>query len=174
MGMQEMSDLPILKTIAVTGHRPPRFGGYDERSNDTIIAVKRSPEQVVDLLVEAGAETFISGVALGVDTWAAEAVLGWKKRHPQIRLMCAVPHENVEVKWPPASQTRFHSILKRADRVVLVSKGDYSPEKLLKRNEWMIDHADGLLAVWDGSPGGTAHTVHYAESVGKPVHFVRW
>ena len=169
-----MADLPVLKTIAVTGHRPPRFGGYDERDNDTIIAVKRSLEQVIDLLIEVGAETFISGMELGVDTWAAEAVFGWKKRHPHIRLVCAVAFEGVDGKWPPASQARFHSILKRADQVVLVSKGEYSREKLLKRNEWIVDHADGLLAVWDGSPGGTANAIHYAKSVGKPIHFVRW
>lgn len=169
-----MTDLPVLKTIAVTGHRPPRFGGYDERNNGTIIAVKRSIEQIIDLLVEAGVETFISGMALGVDTWAAESVLGWKKRHPQIRLVCAVAFEGVERKWPPASQERFRTILKRADQVVIVSHGGYSPGKLQRRNEWMVNRADGLLAVWDGSPGGTANAVHYAEAVGRPIHFVRW
>ncbi len=163
-----------LSTIAFTGHRPPKFGGYNEHDNDTIIAVKRSLEQMVDLLAKTGTKTFLSGMALGVDTWTAEAVLGWKKRYSQIRLVCAVPFQGFEMKWPGASQERFHAILERGDQVVIVSGGGYSPEKLQRRNQWMVDHADGLLAVWDGSPGGTANAVHYAEAVGKPIHFVRW
>ncbi len=31
-----------------------------------------------------------------------------------------------------------------------------------KRNEWMVDRAHTLLAVWDGSPGGTNNCLEYA------------
>lgn len=41
--------------------------------------------------------------------------------------------------------------------------------KLQKRNEWLVDRVDTLLAVWTGRPGGTANCVRYAERVGKPV-----
>ena len=33
------------------------------------------------------------------------------------------------------------------------------------RNEYMVDLADKIIAVWDGSNGGTANCVKYAEKV---------
>ena len=33
----------------------------------------------------------------------------------------------------------------------------------------MVDHADFVLAVWDGSPSGTGMTTTYARSSGKTV-----
>lgn len=38
-----------------------------------------------------------------------------------------------------------------------------------KRNEYMVDLADRVIAVWDGSKGGTATCVKYAEKVGKEI-----
>lgn len=33
----------------------------------------------------------------------------------------------------------------------------------------MVEHADLILAVWDGKPSGTGMTVTYARSLGKTV-----
>jgi uncharacterized phage-like protein YoqJ len=37
------------------------------------------------------------------------------------------------------------------------------------RNEWMVDRCDKLIAVWDGSKGGTGNCVDYAKSVNKDI-----
>ena len=37
------------------------------------------------------------------------------------------------------------------------------------RNLWMTEHASRLIAVFDGSAGGTANTVRYAEERGLTV-----
>lgn len=37
------------------------------------------------------------------------------------------------------------------------------------RNHWMVDRAHLLVAVFDGSPGGTAECVRYAEQRAVPV-----
>jgi uncharacterized phage-like protein YoqJ len=42
-------------------------------------------------------------------------------------------------------------------------------EAMQLRNIWMVDHADEVWAFWDGSKGGTANCVKYAERVNKPV-----
>lgn len=33
----------------------------------------------------------------------------------------------------------------------------------------MVDRCDRLIAVWDGSNGGTGNCVKYAKEVGKPI-----
>ena len=38
----------------------------------------------------------------------------------------------------------------------------HSPDCMDKRNRYMVDHADFIIAVWDGRPSGTGKTVTYA------------
>jgi uncharacterized phage-like protein YoqJ len=52
---------------------------------------------------------------------------------------------------------------------VIVCEGGYHPDKLQKRNIWMVDRSTAVLALWDGSKGGTANCVKYAEKVSVPV-----
>lgn len=41
--------------------------------------------------INDGCDTFITGMAPGVDTWAAQEVLKLKAGHDEIKLICAVP-----------------------------------------------------------------------------------
>lgn len=56
-----------------------------------------------------------------------------------------------------------------AARVVYVHDGPYDATCMHRRDEAMVDAADVVLAFWDGSVGGTAHTVGYARNKGTPV-----
>ena len=43
---------------------------------------------------------------------------------------------------------------------------------MFRRNRYMVDNANLLLAAYDGQPGGTAMTVEYAENTRVPVQIV--
>ena len=43
-----------------------------------------------------------------------------------------------------------------------VLQSRYSPDYMDKRNRYMVDHTDFIIAVWDGRPSGTGKTVTYA------------
>lgn len=146
--------------LAYTGHRPDKLGGH-KLPNPTYIKVC----QAIDAkLRELKPEKVISGMALGVDSWGA--FIAHKLGIPFI---AAVPFPNQESKWPQSSQKTYHQLLKLASEVVIVSEGGYSPQKMQIRNEWMINRADQILAVWDGSSGGTYNAVRYAEAKKKRV-----
>ena len=38
-----------------------------------------------------------------------------------------------------------------------------------RRNEYMVDKADTLIAVWNGTSGGTANCVKYAKKKGVDI-----
>ena len=40
------------------------------------------------------------------------------------------------------------------------------------RNRWMVEHTSRLIAIFDGSPGGTAHTVRLPETRGLDICFL--
>ena len=64
----------ILQSVSFTGHRPNKLGGYDEKCNK-IVDIKNALLYDIIRAYEKGYTNFISGMAIGVDTWAAEAVI---------------------------------------------------------------------------------------------------
>lgn len=149
--------------VAFTGHRPDKLGGYDI-PNPTYIKVYH---QINDALLDLKPEKVITGMALGVDQWAA--VCAYRLKIP---FLAAIPFEGQENAWPEESQKIFRLLRKLAAEEVIVSEGGYSPAKMQVRNEWMVDHCDKLIAVWDGTDGGTANCVKYAKSISKDIYYI--
>jgi len=151
--------------ISVTGHRPNKLYGYNLKDSRWI----KLKNQFKQLLKENECEEAISGMALGVDTVFALAVLELKNEGYPIKLHCAIPCKNHSCKWIKESQDLYEEILSKADIVKLVSEEEYKPWLMQKRNEYMVDLADKVIAVWDGSKGGTGNCVKYADKVGKEI-----
>lgn len=144
--------------VAGTGHRPDKLGGYTREAKDKLIKLAQ------DYLKEAKPDKVISGMALGWDN-----ALGWAAVRLGIPLIAAVPFKGQERMWPQESKDNFEALLYCAEEVVYVSEGGYAPWKMQVRNKWMVDNCDVVLAIWNGTDGGTANCVKYAESVGKPI-----
>lgn len=145
--------------IAATGHRPHKLGGYGERAYDALLSFAwlYLRQQSADLHV-------ISGMALGWDTAFADAA--WRLGMP---FTAAIPFEGQQARWPEQSRRKYAELLSRATRVVMVCPPGYDPAKMQRRNEWMVDNSDGVVALWNGTSGGTANCVRYAETKGRPV-----
>lgn len=147
--------------VAVTGHRPGKLGGY--APNPTADAVRGTLRRELLRLRPEGA---ISGMALGADQTFAEACceLG-------VPWVAAVPFLGQEERWPYPSQEKYKSLLLRSAGIVTVCSRPASDAEaraaMHARDQWMVDHCDRLLAVWDGSGGGTGTTVDYARRVGR-------
>ena len=151
--------------ISVTGHRPNKMYGYDIYNKQWTVL----KEKFKKLLVESGCDEAITGMALGVDTVFALAVLELKEEGYDIKLHCAIPCMNYTWKWLKESVDLYDSIIAKADIYKLVSDEFYKPWLMQKRNEYMVDLADKVIAVWDGSKSGTGNCVKYAEKCGKEI-----
>lgn len=60
-----------------------------------------------------------------------------------------------------AQRERYYDIAAQCDKETML-QSHYSPDCMGKRNRYMVDHADFIIAVWDGRPSGTGKTVTYA------------
>ena len=148
-------------TVAFTGHRPKALGGFNI-PNPTYNHVC---EQIKQALEELNPAKAISGMALGVDQWAAQICVDMN-----IPFIAAVPFDGQDTVWPAESKKVYQSLLDKAERIVVVTPGKYDAWKMQKRNEWMVDNCNVLIAVWNGgSIGGTANCVAYATSEGKTI-----
>lgn len=144
-----------------TGHRPEKL----TRSEKEITALL---ETAIRAAVNDGFVTFISGMARGVDIWAAEIVLRLRDEGCPIRLICASPFDGFEKNWSADWQKRYRRISATADDFRFISPA-YSRDCFQRRNEWMVDHSARVIAMFNGERGGTKNTIDYAVHHGVPV-----
>jgi hypothetical protein len=176
--------------ITVTGHLLDKLSGYNpcrlhdliqEALTDRLLHLTIHTSRVTlpngSILTGTGPHPDAiarTGMAQGVDQWFAEIALNLG-----IPVHAFLPCSNQEARWPPQAQKHYHDLL---NRIVNTGgsitwpggKQPYSPGCMQQRSEAMIDglpsdHKDGsfapadhLIAVWDGSPGGTANTIQHA------------
>jgi uncharacterized phage-like protein YoqJ len=156
--------------VAATGHRPDKLGGYDMKTRRALggLAVEwlryKQPDQVV------------SGMALGWDQAVAAACVML-----DIPFIAAIPFWGQEERWPQEAQDRYRRLRSCASVEVyvldqaVVSQHD-AVRALQQRNEWMVDYAQRedpetgkVLALWNGTMGGTHNCIRYAEKKGVAV-----
>lgn len=143
--------------LAATGHRPPKLGGYSDGVQRELMAL------AIDYCLDAPPSQIISGMALGWDQAVAEAAI-----ECGIPFIAAIPFEGQERRWPVESQHRYRQLLAAAASVEIISPYP-GARAMQQRNEWMVDRADRIVALWDGSWGGTFNCVEYANRVRVPV-----
>lgn len=144
-----------LHRVWFTGHRP-------EKLSEAESVVRTKLEDAIRSSVEDGYFVFISGMARGVDIWAAEIVLKEREHNPAIKLICASPYKGFEGSWSSDWQKRYNDIMNAADLVRFICPG-YSRACFQIRNEWMVDHSARVIAVYNGEKGGTRNTIEYAK-----------
>ena len=149
------------QSVAFTGHR-------------NIIGNKR-PELIVAVdnalieLYQSGYRNFINGMAMGFDLLAASAVIALKRRFSDVKLIAVVPYRNQSEKFSEYEQKRYQYALQNADEVIVLRE-KYSNGCLLRRNDYMLAHASGLIAFYDGKPkGGTFYTIRKASESSMPI-----
>lgn len=160
-------------TCCFTGQKPQRFAfGFDEESEDCILLKLKLLAQIQEMR-KKGVTTFLSGMAMGVDIWAAELVLELKRELPQedIRLIGVIPHEGQANKWSSDYRNRYFNTLAQAEKAVLISS-EYTEGCLFDRNRYMVDHSAHMIAVHNGEPGGTQHILNYAIRKGLDISII--
>lgn len=156
--------------VAATGHRPEKLGGYDEKTRRALGAL------ATEWLHYARPDKVISGMALGWDQAVAAAcvVLG-------IPFIAAVPFEGQDRKWPQPARERYWRLIEKSESVEIMNPTNPLhmfdvPRMMQLRNEWMVDRANKMLALWDGSWGGTFNCLEYARKKGVEVEnlWAKW
>ncbi len=161
-------------TIAFTGHRPDKLGGWNNTfEHQRIIGIFANELQKASFATRH--LTVISGGALGVDQFAIEATNEIRPYliDTPIRLVIAEPFIGFQKKWPKKSQDKYEKLLSTAQEIHVPNIDPKNYQEMVialqKRNEYMVDRADEIWAYWNGSKGGTANCIKYAEKVGRPV-----
>ena len=118
------------------------------------------------VLYEKGVRRFLVGGSLGVDQWAGEIILRLKEQpeYSDIELVVVLPFPGHDEQWDARSRERLAFLIQHCAECITIGKSA-GQESYVQRNRYMVDHADCLLAVYDGESNlrsGTMQTVNYA------------
>lgn len=154
-----------------TGHRASKLPwGYNEE-DPRCINLKSAISQAVEALYDEGCRCFINGMANGCDMYFGEAVLELKAKHADVRLEAAIPCDAQAASWPEDLKARYERLKNLSDTVTYVQHG-YTRGCMMRRNKYMVDKSDVLLACYNGQPGGTMNTILMAQRAGLKTYII--
>lgn len=147
-----LADIDV--TVCFTGHRfvPAAF----------VSEIRNRVDHEILKAYENGYRRFICGGAIGFDTLAAMAVIDFKKNHPDVLLLMALPCGDQDENWNTVNRDVYRKIISAADDVIVLAE-KYYRGCMQNRNRYMVNHSAMCIA-WltklNGS--GTLYTVRYA------------
>jgi len=158
-------------TACFTGYRPKKLPWGENEHDPRCAALKLKLIDEITAAYARGYRTFISGMALGVDTFAAETVLALGKVLGDMELVCAVPYPGYALRLPLAHRARYESIILGCARCAVTAER-YGADCMWLRNQYMVENSSLVIAVYDGQRGGTHNTVTFAKEKGRDVQII--
>ncbi len=117
--------------------------------------------------VSDGYTGFMTGFANGADQYFAEVVVILQKDFPELRLIAVLPYWK---RMDSLCQKEHTNALLDACAEVIVIQDEYRPNVYAKRNRYMVEHSDRVIAVYDGrEKGGTVKTIRFAHQFRKEL-----
>ena len=152
------------KICSFSGYRAAKLSSCLSESTLTMQDIEQCLKIRMLEMLDEGFATFRCGMANGADLLFAQIVLQLQKEyHGLIKLVAAIPCLNHDKGWSEKDRALCREITEQADEKVIVSDSPYYDGCMAKRNRYLINGCDELLAVYDGQRGGTMQTINYAK-----------
>lgn len=151
------------RTVCFSGHRPEKLPDLGMDFSQVIRVIKSILYKEIVDSVDHGYNTFITGLARGVDLWAGQIVLELKAKGKDIRLVAAIPHKGFGKNYKGMEKFILGNILLKADEKVYL-KESYTRGCMQIRNEYMVNRSGKLIAIVSNYKSGTGQTIRYAQN----------
>ena len=146
-----------IKKCGLAGHNPQNLPfGFDEGDNLCIYLKQKIRTGIINLIEKENVTYYILGMAAGIAMYAAETVLDLKEKYPYISLECMLPCVNYSDKWQRELRQRYFCVISKCDTETLIQR-HYSKNCMHKRDQYIVNQSNIMLAVWDGRPVEVIH-----------------
>ncbi len=144
------------KIVAFAGHR------YEWHN----IGVEDKIESVLEDLINKGYTIFYDGGYGAFDKICANAVLKLKHKYPHIKLIRILTYYHHDKEKYELPSCFDGSILPEIEEI-------HYKQKIVKRNEWIIDQCDILVChIQETYKIGAYRTLKYAQKQNKPIIYI--
>ncbi|MBQ1520254.1 MAG: DUF1273 family protein [Clostridia bacterium] len=155
----ENYSLPRELSVSFTGHREAKLPWGRNERDPRCAAFKARLENAILRAYSEGTDYFLSGMADGVDLYAAEAVLKLRRRCRGMELVCVFPFGFGAGARIRRCAQEAHTVVSLADK--------YTPGCFQSRNGFLVRHAAKLICGFSGDlASGTGATIRLALNEG--------
>lgn len=154
--------------VCFSGHRPQNLP-VDSVYASQIYSMLYS--EIMEC-INSGCRRFISGLAAGIDLWAAEIVISLMEKYPDIELIGVMPYRAQSKALTGKWKQLYDFVSENCTELVCISEF-YEKDIFRRRNYYMVDNSTHLIAVLKDFKSGTGQTVAYAKKMKKNVKIIR-
>lgn len=161
------------KTCCFTGHRDrdlPFGGDRSRRGMKNLISVLHLE---IEETVRAGYDTFLCGMAEGIDLICAEIVHQMIAQGYKIKLVCVIPYKGHIRDIKTARDRYVYTMIRRSHPNILIS-GKFCRECYKCRNRFMVERSSKLIGVYRHKEkgSGTVQTISMARKAGIDMKLI--
>lgn len=156
------------KVCSFTGYRPSKLPFLKNKNSEEYLKLYALLKSEIIRMTENGIDNFQIGMARGIDLLCGEILLELK-RNMDIHFFCIIPCKDQYNGWSEDDIALYNNITKAADGTTYVSSDKYTEGCMQKRNRYLVDTAQFLIAVYDGQRGGTMSTINYAKKKHRTI-----
>lgn len=130
-------------------------------------------ELLTQLKATHGEITMYSGGANGIDQFWMEV-----GHYLEIPVVAILPFPSFDKLWPESGRKHLRDLLDKCIEVrythtdAEITDKSSAVQAMMDRDLDLVNAGDELVAYWNGTKGGTAHTVGFARKAGKPVTII--
>ncbi len=138
-----------MKNLYVSGYRSFELGIFQE-NDPKVLRIKKVLKNTLQQYLEEGLAWLIVGGNLGVEQWAVEVAAELKVDYPDFKISIIYPFAEFGSQWKENNQEKKARVESLADYVNATSKEVYqNPRQLKNHTQFLLDHTDGALLVYD-------------------------
>lgn len=144
------------KIVAFAGHR----------SELNCLGIEEKLCQTIEDLIQKDYTIFYDGNYGAFDKKCVDAVLKLKHKYPHIKLIRILTYYHHYKEKYDLPSCYDGSILPEIEEV-------HYKQKIIKRNEWIVDHCDILVChIEETYKSGAYRTLQYAQKQNKPIIYI--
>lgn len=144
-----------MQKVFVTGYKSFELGVFKNDSQEATY-IKLALQKNILNMVDEGLEWVIISGQLGVELWAAEAVIQLKQLYPHLQLAIMPPFVQHDSNWNEVNKEYYQFISSQADFVKPISNHPYiSPMQFKNRDLFLLEKTDAMLILYDDEREGS-------------------
>lgn len=143
-----------MKRIWISGYRSYELSVFSD-SDPKLQVIKFALKTRLKQLLDEGLQWVITGGQLGIEQWTIEVCQSLKEDYPQLQVALITPFIDFGKQWQENNQLKLATLKQTVDFFASCSKRPYeNPQQLKIYQQFMLNHTDGALLVYDlESPG---------------------
>ncbi len=155
----QLVQVPRERALCFTGHRPEKLP-----QGRALAHLLHMLHLCIEIAVKKGYTHFYTGLADGIDYYAAEHLFALRNTDPAIAVIGVQPCTDYQVFFRSRgySTPRLEYMLANVDAIVRMP-GSYRDYGIFgARNRYMVDHSAAIIAVCGNGRSGSMQTYNYA------------